>query len=362
MIQRINGRTLGQIKLKGIVAYIKDRGLVFLGDKAMQIAQTLLPNSPLLRLENWQIDYLAAQIILTVVSTQGLACCPLCHQVSDRIHSHYQRTLADLPWGEYHVLWELQVRKFFCHNPDCQRQIFTERLPDVVAPWARKTNRMAQRQTSIGLALGGIGGARLSQKLGYTTSRHTLLRLLVNFPKERFKTPKVLGVDDWAYRKGRNYGTILVNLETHRPITLLPDRESETLTKWLKAHPGVQVISRDRSKAYEKGARLGAPQAIQVADRFHLLKNLGEALEQVFNDHSPELKTVEKSLSTSPVICQQGSLAVRIPLPASPPETRSRAQQRRSRRLAIYEQVIKLRREGWTAKAGAQALLQAVRG
>ena len=322
----------------------------------MEIAQTLLPNSPLLRWENWQINLMATQIFLTVVSTQALACCPLCHQVSHRIHSHYERTLADLPWGEYQVDWQLQVRKFFCSNPDCQRQIFTERLPDVVAPWSRKTARLAQRQTSIGLALGGIGGARLSQKLGYTTSRHTLLRLLVRFPKERVKTPTVLGVDDWAYRKGRNYGTILVNLENHQPITLLADRESETLTKWLKAHPGVTVISRDRSKAYKKGASLGAPNAIQIADRFHLIKNLAEALEKVFNDHSPELKVVEKSLSISPVICQQGSEALRVPLPPSPPETVSRAQQRRSRRLAIYEQVIKLRQQGWSAKAIAMKL------
>jgi transposase len=226
----------------------------------MEIAQSLLPNSPFLRLENWQIDKISAQIILNVVSTQPLAYCPLCQQVAHQIHSHYERTLADLPWGEYQVCWQLKVRKFFCNNPECKRHIFTERLADVVAPWARKTCRMAQRQMSISLALGGIAGARLSQTLGYTTSRHTLLRLLVRLPLERGKNPTVLGVDDWAYRKGRNYGTILVNLESHQPVALLTDRESETLTKWLKAHPEVKIISRDRSKAYEKGARLGAPQ------------------------------------------------------------------------------------------------------
>jgi transposase len=322
----------------------------------MEIVQSLLPNSPFLRLENWQIDKISAQIILNVVSTQPLAYCPLCQQVAHQIHSHYERTLADLPWGEYQVCWQLKVRKFFCNNPECKRHIFTERLANVVAPWARKTARMAQRQTSLALALGGIAGARLSEVFDYTTSRHTLLRLLVNLPLERVKTPTVLGVDDWAYRKGRNYGTIVVDLQTHQPIALLPDRESETLTKWLKAHPGVVVISRDRSRAYEKGARLGAPKAIQVADRFHLLQNLAEALEKVFNDHSQELKAVENSLSSSPVICEEGSEAVRVPLPESPSEAVVLAQQRRSRRLAIYEQVIKLREQGWSGKAIAVKL------
>ncbi len=322
----------------------------------MEIAQTLLPNSSILKLENWQIDKISTQITLNVSSTQALAYCPLCHQGAHRIHSHYERTLADLPWGEYHVLWQLQVRKFFCSNPDCQRHIFTERLVNVVSPWARKTARMAQRQTSIGLALGGIAGARLSQTLGYTTSRHTLLRLLASRPSPLFQTPLALGVDDWAYRKGRNYCTILVNLQTHQAIALLPDRESETLTKWLTAHPGVVVISRDRSKAYEKGARLGAPKAIQVADRFHLLKNLAEALEKVFNDHSQEIKAVEQSLSSSPVIQKETSEAVRVTLPESPPEAVVLAQQRRSRRLAIYEQVIKLREQGWSGKAIAVKL------
>ena len=215
----------------------------------MNTLSRLLLLPPYLRLCAWQIEETTTQINLTIVSTKAMAHCPICHKAAHRIHSHYERTLADLPWSEYSVSWQLRVRKFFCTNPDCQRLIFTERLPEVVEPWARKTYRLAQGQTLIAQALGGLAGARLSKGLGYSTSRHTLLRLVARLPLERVKIPTILGVDDWAYRKGRNYGTILVNLETHQPIALLPDRESETLTKWLKEHPGVKIISRDRSKA-----------------------------------------------------------------------------------------------------------------
>lgn len=322
----------------------------------MNILARLLLLPPYLGLDGWQIESTTTHINLTIVSKGASAECPICHQGTHRIHSHYERTVADLPWSEYGVSWKLQVRKFFCTNPNCPRRIFTERLPGVVAPWARKTTRLAQRLTAIGLALGGAAGMRLSLRLGLRISRQSLLRLVRLMSLPELTTPTVLGVDDWAYRKRSTYGSILVDLETHQPVDLLRDREAETLAKWLQDHPGVEIISRDRSRAYEKGARLGAPEAIQVADRFHILQNASQALEKVFSDHSQDLKAVEEAFNQAPVTDEEGSEAVRVLPPPAPDAALRLAQQRRARRLATYEQVCHLRQQGWSGTAIANHL------
>jgi transposase len=215
------------------------------------------PNTTLLQLDTWHIDDAHAQITLLISSTQAAPRCPGCDVPARRVHSHYTRSLADLPWSGYRVTWQLRVRRVFCGHATCPRRIFTERRPGLAAPWARRTLRLTARLLAIGLALGGAAGVRLSRHFGLIVSRNTLLRVIRRTPYPAIISPQILSVDAFALRKRHTYGTVLLDLERRRPLALLSDREAATVAPWLQAHAGVEVLSSARLDPRRHGAAGG---------------------------------------------------------------------------------------------------------
>jgi len=241
---------------------------------------TLLLDPSRLRLDLLRVN--GSTIAVVMATTPTSSSCPACDLPSSRVHSRYVRTLANLPWHGVAVSIQLTVRRFFCEAAACPRRIFAELLPGIGAPYARRTARLVEAFELIGLALGGEAGARVLVGLQMGTSPDTVLRVIRAAVGGTVTTPRVLDIDDFAFRRGHRYGSILVDLERHRVVDLLPDRKPETVIGWFKQYGRPEIISRDRGGGYAEAARRGAPDAIQVADRFHLTKNLVESLETFF--------------------------------------------------------------------------------
>ncbi len=284
---------------------------------------------------------------LHVTSTSRSCSCPLCGQLATRLHSRYRRVVKDLPCAGQHVQLILHVRKFFCDTADCVRKIFAERLPELVAPWAQMTIRLCQAIAAIGLATCGRLGARLASRLGMATSWMTVVRRVMALPTKPVEQVQSLGIDEFSFLRGRTFGTVLVDLDTHRVIDLLPDRETETAMTWLQSHREITHISRDRGSEYASAASRGAPQAIQVADRFHVAKNLSEAVADL-------LARVLTELKGSPQAEAQGS--VEEWRPAAGKQVNQTISMHRAEREACYQHVERLHQQGLTSQQIAHQL------
>jgi transposase len=224
-----------------------------------------------------------------------VAKCPCCGHPSRRIHGCYTRTLTDLPWCGTPVRLRVRVHKFFCDEPACERKIFAKRLDEVARVYARSTDRQREALEWIAFALGGEAGARLARELGLLVSPDTLLNRIRGAFRADAEDVRVLGVDDFGFKRGNASGTIMVDLERHQIVDLLQGHSTQLIAQWLRQHPGVEMVSRDRSNVCREGIDVGAPEAKQVADRWHLLHNLTQVLEEFLLTKRPALKKVAMS-------------------------------------------------------------------
>lgn len=310
-------------------------------------SQSVLPNPRSLVLE--KIEQSDDHFLLSV-RVEQVPCCPECGRPSRSRHSSYRRRLQDLPWQGLTVQILLCVRRLRCRHRDCPRQVFTERVEGIPS-YLRQTSRLAEIVRVVGYAAGGLPGARLLSRLAIHISDDTILRR-VKYPassacSDPGNSLEVLGVDDWAWRKGQSYGTILVDLEQRQVSDLLPDRSAKSFQAWLRQQPGVRVISRDRGGIYAEGAQLGAPGAQQVADRFHLFLNLSTAIERALQSHHHQLLLATPAPPQTEAV---DSHEVRRP------RQQALQQERRQRRLERYEEVIQRYRQGCSQQKISEVL------
>ena len=301
----------------------------------------IFPDLPEVRIEQVHV---ANEITLTLRTTSSTASCPSCGTRSTRVQSRYTRRLCDLPSGGRPVCLMLHVRRFCCTKSTCAQKIFTERLPELCRPHAQRTIQLQKALCQLGLASGGQAGAEIGSEQGMSGSRDTILRLVRRQQLPDPPQSHIVGIDDWAWKRRQRYGTLLCDLESHQPIDLLTDRSVETVSAWFQAHPQVEIVSRDGSSEYASAITRGAPQARQVSDRWHLVKNLAACVSVQLAQSLAQLRRAQQTTAAKALQEEQPSHQLHSH-PRTQAERRTQ-QARAAERLARYEQIIALRKQG----------------
>jgi transposase len=290
-------------------------------------------------------DHCTVQLRTTAPS----AACPVCTHPSATVHSRYRRAIRDVPCAGHAVCLCVEVRRFRCHNRACPRQIFAERLPDLAPTFAQRTARLTATLQRLALTLASKSGAPLLARCGMPVSPSTLLRVQRQLPLPVPPPPNVIGIDEFAFRKGHTYGTLIVDLERRVPIAVLPDNQAATVAAWLAQQPQLTTITRDRAGAFAEAATAGAPQATQVADRWHLAKNVGEALQRLLQRHPAALRQAAQARAV-------GTPATAVPSPDGNVAMATTAPTGEGVREQRFREVLALHAQGWSLWRIARAL------